>query len=182
MAKTKFFKVATLPATLVANAFYFVENGNYAESYLTNNLGVAKMVGNSVMIDQKIANQLAGLSSLEVVDNIASRDALTLTSNKMVLVIDATGDTSVVSGSAMYAWQQSSTAFVKVSEYESMDVIVSWGSISGRPTSSPASIDLAVTNSHTHTNKTSLDKVGQDVEGDITYDGLEVLRWATNNW
>ena len=182
MAKTKFFKVATLPATPVANAFYFVENGNYAESYLTNNTGVAKMVGNSAMIDQRISAQLSGLSSLEIVSDIIGRDALTLTTNKMVLVIDATGDTSVISGSALYAWRQSNTTWVKVSEYESMDVIVSWGNISGRPSSSPANIDLAVANSHTHSNKTQLDKIGEDGEGDITYGGVEVMKWTTNNW
>ncbi|MFG9650985.1 hypothetical protein ACEP3U_22040 [Pseudomonas aeruginosa] len=39
MAQIQFFKVATLPGTLQPDSFYFVENGNYSESYLTNSAG-----------------------------------------------------------------------------------------------------------------------------------------------
>lgn len=46
-----FYKVDTLPATLVPNAFYYVENGQYAEAYLTDSNGVAKKIGNSEMIE-----------------------------------------------------------------------------------------------------------------------------------
>lgn len=46
-----FYKVETLPNTLVPNAFYYVENGPYAEAYLTDSNGVAKKIGNSEMIE-----------------------------------------------------------------------------------------------------------------------------------
>lgn len=52
MALVKFYKVAALPGTLEANAFYFVEDGTYAQMYLTNASGVAKKVGNTEMIDE----------------------------------------------------------------------------------------------------------------------------------
>ena len=56
----KFFKVTSLPTTLVSNAFYYVESGNYAEAYLTNNLGIAKKIGNTEMIQQLTQNINAG--------------------------------------------------------------------------------------------------------------------------
>lgn len=60
MADIKFFKVTTLPATLVANALYFVQNGNYAEQYLTDLNGIAKKVGNTQMIQELTQNINAG--------------------------------------------------------------------------------------------------------------------------
>ncbi len=54
MAEIKFSKVTALPATLEANTLYFVVNGNYSETYVTNTAAVAKMVGNSTMIDERI--------------------------------------------------------------------------------------------------------------------------------
>lgn len=52
MADVKFFKVSVLPQVLVPDSFYYVENGNYAESYLTDDSGVAKKIGNTVMIQE----------------------------------------------------------------------------------------------------------------------------------
>lgn len=60
MAAVRFFKVTSLPSTLVANAFYYVQNGNYAEQYVTDSLGVAKKVGNTQMIEELTQNINAG--------------------------------------------------------------------------------------------------------------------------
>lgn len=60
MAAVRFFKVTSLPTTLVPNAFYLVENGNYAEQYITNMNGVAKKVGNTTMIQEITQNINAG--------------------------------------------------------------------------------------------------------------------------
>jgi hypothetical protein len=59
----KFFKVDELPNTLVANAFYYVENNNYAEGYLTNSAGIAKKVGNTQMIEELTRDINAGFFS-----------------------------------------------------------------------------------------------------------------------
>lgn len=188
MAQVKFFKVATLPATLQADAFYYVENGSYAESYLTNSAGVARAVGNTAMINALIEEALAGwsgeASALDIVADIAARDALVagLDRNAMILVIDATGDPTVNAGSALYAYAAATQQIFKIAEYESMDVIVQWGEIEGRPTSTPAQIDSAVSQAHSHTNKATLDLLGSDAEG-LTYNGQGVTtRWATVNW
>lgn len=60
MATVRFFKVTTLPATLVANAFYFVQNGTYAEHYVTDDDGIAKKVGNTQMIEELTQDINAG--------------------------------------------------------------------------------------------------------------------------
>ena len=51
------------------------------------------------------------------------------------------------------------TAWQKIAEAESIDVTVTWDSISGKPSSTPAAIDQAVTDDHTHSNKTVLDAI-----------------------
>lgn len=55
-----FYKVTVLPATPEPDTFYFVSNGDYAESYLTTNTGVAKKIGNSAMIEALTQNINAG--------------------------------------------------------------------------------------------------------------------------
>jgi hypothetical protein len=63
-----------------------------------------------------------------------------------------------------------------------MDVTLQWSNIVGRPTSAVADIDDAVTKRHTHANKVQLDKIGEDVNGDLTYDGNSIAVFNTNNW
>ena len=105
----QFYALANLPATLEADAFYFVENGNYAESYITNSSGDARQIGNSLMIKALVAEAIGnwgGTSSqVIIVPDIAARDALAVTAdtNLIVLVLDATGDATVSSGGALYA-------------------------------------------------------------------------------
>ena len=56
----RFFKVTVLPTTPVPDAFYYVENGEYAESYLTDSEGNLKKVGNSAMVQQLTESINAG--------------------------------------------------------------------------------------------------------------------------
>ncbi|MDF3932160.1 hypothetical protein [Pseudomonas citronellolis] len=186
MAQVQFYKVSTLPGSLQANAFYYVENGDYAESYVTNQAGVAKALGNTAMINALIAAALASLPSsgapVLFVADIAARDALEPEEAVFVLVQDATDDPSVSSGAALYAWNPATSTWLKVAEYESMDVQLTWSAIDGRPTSTPSQIDNAVSLAHTHTNKATLDLLGTGADG-LTYNGQPVSSsWATLNW
>ncbi len=188
MALVKFYKVATLPGTLEPDSFYYVENGSYAESYLTNSSGVARAVGNSAMINALVADALAGWSgdagALDIVSDIAARDVLTSTldRNAMILVLDASDDPTVDAGSALYAFAASTETIYKVAEYESMDVVVQWASIQGGPSSTPAQIDTAVSQTHTHSNKATLDKFSES-GGQVLYDGSPIqANWETANW
>lgn len=188
MTAVAFHKVTALPGSPQAHALYFVQNGNYVETYTTDASGVAKMVGNSAMInalaDARITTALADYNLVEIVATIAARNALTLARNALVLVEDATGDATVAAGAALYAYKEATTSWVKLTEYESLDVSFAWANISGRPTSSPAQIDQAVTDRHTHANKAYLDKIGES-GGQLTYDGASVAgsaSWTTTNW
>lgn len=188
MALVRFNKVTTLPGTLAADTFYFVENGSYAESYITDSTGVARSVGNSAMISAivqaALAEQAASANQLEIVADITARDALTVTLDysAMVLVIDASADATVDTGSALYAWDYTGTTNYKIAEYESLDVVAQWSSINGRPTSTAAQLDAAVSQAHSHSNKAVLDKIGEGAEG-LLFDGAPVSSaWTTANW
>jgi hypothetical protein len=62
-------------------------------------------------------------------------------------------------------------------------ISIDWSQLVNGPTSTPAQIDQAVTDSHTHTNKTELDKIGEDIDGYVTYDGTRVgTIWDLLNW
>ena len=186
----KFHKVTSLPGTLAADSFYFVVNGSYAESYLTTSDGTAKLVGNSTMINTiatTIVNDaINALSSnpIDIVADIAARDTLIADAitNRMILVTDATADTTVASGAALYVYDDGTSTTTKIAEYESMDVILQWSDISGKPTSSAAQIDDAVAKRHEHANLTTLDKLGES-GGKLIYDGADVSStWTTVNW
>lgn len=188
MASVKFYKVSTLPGSLVADALYFVENGGYAESYITDSSGVAKSIGNSAMINSlvtsAVSTAIAGLNQVEVVADIAARNAMGTASahNLMILVLDATGDTTVAAGAATYVFEKAGNTYTKVAEYESLDLTLTWASIVGGPTSSPANIDSAVALKHSHANKSTLDLIGANSDG-LTYNGSNISSiWSTLSW
>lgn len=166
-------KTTTLPATLEPHSIYLVAPAakpNYLELYVTSSDGA--QVRRVITDDDVLALIAANGSGARIVDNIADRDAITPKTNGMlVYVLDATGDPTVASGAASYLWRESTAQWIKLTEYESMDVSVQWSSIQGRPASTPAAIDSAVSASHTHPNATELAQIGQDVEGNLTYGG-----------
>jgi len=181
----KFFQVNALPGTLQPNSLYFVLNGGYTETYLTSSTGTAKAVGNSGMINALIAAQVAAFSTLVHVATIAARNtaASTAANNTLYLVTDATGDSTVSAGAALYFFDKVANTQTKVAEYESMDVVVQWASIQGRPNSTPAAIDTAVGASHTHSNKAVLDGL-TDSNGKLQYGGNPVNApdWTATDW
>lgn len=64
MDKPKFFKLIVLPTKLEPDAFYYIDNGAYAESYVTDALGNASAIGNSAMINALIDARLLVVSDL----------------------------------------------------------------------------------------------------------------------
>lgn len=187
MATFKIFKETSLPGTLQPHAVYLIAPAarpDYVEMYVTGaSASLVKRIIDAAHVQDMINASLAGVGGVEVVDNIAARNALTPSSNIQVLVLDATGDATVNSGAATYIYRLSTTTWHKISEAESQDVILSWANITGRPTSSAAAIDTAVANSHTHTNLTELNKIGEDGNGDLTYNGsLPKMAWDSEAW
>lgn len=171
------FKLTAVPSLpCVPNAVFFVSptgSPNYIEIYVSNSAGTAlKRLLTETDIQALIDASISGLAGeMPIVADIAARNALasTLTKNTQVLVLDATGDPTVTSGAATYLYRVSTTSWIKLNEAESIDLVLQWANIQGKPTSSPTAIDTAVTNSHTHTNKTQLDKIGENADGFLTY-------------
>lgn len=148
MAVVNVVRVNALPDPLAANTIYFVASGaNGLQTVVTgNDASVVKsgltsgqvqgLIDSSITsatssiqadVDTKIATAINGLdltNVAEIVDDIAARDALTPTKNIFVLVVDASADATVEAGAALYFYIFDDETYVKVSEYESMDVII----------------------------------------------------------
>lgn len=182
-------RVTELPAVLEAYAVYFVAPAgttDYVEIYVTSSDGTsARRVINEQDVNTLVEQKLAGTDEIYVVDTIADRLTVDTDKSRYVYVVDASDDSTVTSGGASYLYNTVTEDWVKISESESMDLVLNWNSIIGGPTSTPAQIDEAVAAKHTHVNKNALDKVGEDVEGNFTYGGVAVggtTKWATTNW
>ena len=205
MAKVKFFKVSSLPGTLQSNAIYFVDiSGNRTDMYVTNNSGVAFECSNEAMITA-IINAMRGsnngIASLDasgkipdaqlpftlndatnfiLVDDITERNNLNLDKDTLVLVVDASGDPTVTAGNALYGWRNDTSTWKKVAEFESLDI--TWDTIIGGPNVTASQVEQAVADRHTHSNKAALDKIGEDAEGDTTFDGDPIMKWSQTSW
>lgn len=188
MATFKIFKETALPGTLQANAIYLIApagSPDLLEIVVTNATATAphRRMINKADVQQLIVEGLSSVNELVIVANIAARNALAPTRTVHVFVEDATGDATVASGGATYLYKTANSSWIKLSESESLDVVLNWSAIVGRPSSSPAQIDSAVGNSHTHTNKTQLDLIGQNAQGEMTYNGAQVkTEWGSTSW
>lgn len=187
MANFLVFRETALPGTLQPYAMYLIApaaNPDFLEIYVTGSTAsVVKRVINTDDIQTLIDNSLSSLNQLEIVADIAERDALTPTANITVLVLDASADATVNSGAATYIYKLSTTEWIKISEWESLDVALTWESLQNKPTSLVADIDDAVAKRHTHANKTELDKITESAEGYLLYNGsLPPTAWGSTGW
>jgi hypothetical protein len=185
----KVFKETALPGTLQPHSIYFIAPASapsLVEIYVTNAAGsAARHVLGTADVQSMIDTSLAAFHELVIVPNIAGLSALLpLSSPKYAYVVDATTDPTVASGGATYLYNPANGgAWIKISEAESLDVQMNWASIVGKPTSSAAAIDAAVAASHTHANKTQLDKIGEDANGMMTYNGVLLhAGWDSSAW
>lgn len=187
MNKLNVHRVTTVPAILQLASIYFLEkSGNKADLFITDNSGNRIDIMTDVLINDLIDAKIAALSTLQVVADIAERDGLTVVEGNEAYVLDASADSTVNSGAAKYVYD--GTNWVKVSEAESMDIdfaslSIAWSQLTGGPASTPAQIDAAVGNSHNHANLAALNKIGEDGNGDPTYDGNPLIsQWATEDF
>lgn len=65
-----------------------------------------------------------------------------------ILVLDASGDGTVDSGWATYIYSEAINGWRKLSEQESMDVVIDWSNLTGKPSSTTVQIDNTVAASH----------------------------------
>lgn len=148
MAQLQVFKELALPATLAPSAIYFIAptGSPHLEVVVTDAAGATyRHTITEADVQALITANIAAMNDMTVVADIAARDAmLPLAIVKLVLVQNATADPTVTRGAASYVWNPPASTWVKLTEYESLDVVVSWGAITGRPTATPAELDAAV--------------------------------------
>jgi hypothetical protein len=167
-------RVNALPATLTPSTMYIVKSADttLVDIYFTNSTATElRHVLSKSDVAAMVQQSVSSLSSIHIAATIVARDALTLTSNSFVLVSDATGDATVASGAALYLWNNTTSSFSKITEYESLDIVLRWSDIQNKPTSTVADIDDAVAKKHTHGNSAQLAKIGEDANGLLTYNG-----------
>lgn len=178
-------QVAALPETVEPTTLYFVKSSEAGqmEVYLTDATGTqTRHSFTKGEAQTMINNALTNFSNMRVVADVAARDALAPDRVMIAYVVDATDDTTVNAGAASYLYDPATTQWVKIHEYESLDVQLVWSSISGRPTSTVGQIDDAVAKAHTHANKAVLDKLSEDAEGNLMYNGAYIKPAVTSGW
>lgn len=170
-------RVNALPGTLADETIYLVKTGSELTLTVTGTTGaVVATTVSKADVNTAISTAIGALdmsNSVEFAANIAARDAMTLTKSAFVYVADATADATVSAGAAMYLYDLTNTTWHKVTEYESLDLVLSWENITGKPISSVEAIDTAVGNSHIHENMNTLDLLGV-VDGKLQYNGEDV--------
>ena len=160
-----------------------------------NNAGTATKATLSVAaVNALIQTAISAAGGKTVVANWAALQALRSVANggaaasdpvdgQEFLVLDASGDPTVDTASgANYTFSVALDDFHKDSERESMDLVLSWANLTGKPSSAVADIDNAVSLRHTHSNKTELDKI-TEVGGRMQYDGKYLdPEWKAEAW
>jgi hypothetical protein len=143
-----------------------------------------QMDANSASI-ASLQNAFNTQNSAVVVGDITARDALTLAGSRFVLVTDATDDTTVNSGSAMYFYDKPNDTWEKIYEAEGMDlnIVHNWADIQNKPASSVVDIDAAVTNTHVHSAEMETFEAGLLFNGDVPeYNGNPLTTTANSEW
>lgn len=126
MAKIKFFKVAALPGTPVADAVYYVqETGNKVSLYVTDSSGVAHGIAFPADVDTYVASGVESGGTLTLTMNDASTVSIDLSgllddTNKYLASGAVSGDTMTLTLS------DSSTVDVDVSSLHSQWQSTEW--------------------------------------------------------
>lgn len=186
MATFKIYRETALPGTLQPYAVYLIAPAakpDYIEIYATDATGaVARRSLTDTDVQTMIDASATAAGQIQVLADIAARDALSPTSSWYVYVKDASGDATVASGGATYLWDTTGTTWVKISESESLDVALTWTALQNKPTSAVADIDDAVAKRHAHANMTELSNIGE-AGGEMTYKGTQVkTEWSSTGW
>ena len=176
-------RVNALPGTLAAETIYLVKTGTELTLTVTGNTGaVVASTVSKADVNTAISTAIGALdmsNTVEFAADITARDAMTPTKSVFVYVADATADATVTAGAAMYLYDYSGATWHKVTEYESLDLVLSWDNITGKPSSTVADIDDAVNKRHSHANAAVLDLLTAPA-GKLHYDGAPVGGVITN--
>ena len=158
MAYFNYFRVTELPAVTVASSIYAVKgvDSTSVDIYIVgSDTGDVRHVITAAEVDARIA--AANLAKTEMITtaDINSRDSLTLTQNQLVLVLDASGDSTVTTGKAVYFYTNTDSTWTKIYEFEGMDVALRWSDLSDKPAATVSNIDIAASRGAAHTQTVS---------------------------
>lgn len=178
-------RVAALPpvAERIPATMYIVK-GVYdlVELYFTaQDSGAVYHVLDSADVATMIENKLSSEQPFVVVANIAARNqsAVDQVRNAMYYVVDATGDSSVASGGALYAWNVAGRQWFKIMEYEGLDSKPKWSDLVDGPNVTVEDIEAAVAAKHTHNNMALLDLLAEQ-DNSLYFRGKPVDKSGTN--
>lgn len=179
-------RVPALPQTLVANTMYIVKPVGSNKAVITVVGDTASAVGSTVSQDDltnEIQVALREVSRIYFVENIAQMQAIMPIGNSMAYVSDASGDPQFEgSGPGAYVYNRSLGIWVAIPG--TYKPVVQWAEIAGRPASTPAEIDAAVNERHTHSNMNVLNQLQVNQNNELTYGGEVVanVRFGASNW
>ena len=139
----KIFRETTLPGSLETYSIYMIAPAarpDYVEMYVTGaTTGTVKRIINQTDINLLVSDAIAAANELKIVADIYARNqyiapGTTSTTARYAYVISAsTGsnglyDNTVASGGATYLYNPAVgyTSWIKISEAESLDVVVDW--------------------------------------------------------
>ena len=80
-----------------------------------------------------VANLPAEFNAMETVATYADLPINGNYDGRKIMVLNASGDPTVVSGFAIYIYSATNTQWVKVAEGESMDLVLDWSNITNKP-------------------------------------------------
>lgn len=152
---------AALTATNSANGYVKLDADGYVPS--------GKLNPSVLAVNREYAN-IAALLQASTTDVVPGQ---------IVMVLDASADTTVTSGWAIYRRLASATdlttlnSWQKIAEAESLDVVVNWANIQNKPNSSVTDIDDAVDKKHEHANKAILDNFTY-TDNSLKYNGSAI--------
>lgn len=208
------------PRTLASQVFYDEANNKTVADHITDTDAIHLSAAERTMINavntsngilQLDANGYVPSANLnpsvlaittefaDIAALTAAGAAATVANGQLVMVTDASADTTVTSGWAIYRKRSAAgvdytivndvaestpgandgrtAGWQKIAENESLDVVVEWANIANGPSSTAAQVDDAVTKAHTHANKAIIDEfadTGTAQDPVLTYKSKQV--------
>ena len=134
---------------------------------------MAKYVSQSILnyYDGKIKEYIRTHNAVASVATYNDLPTENLFDGMKIFVIDASADTTVSSGWAVYRYIASTTSWLKIAEGESLDLVLDWDNIQNKPNMSASN--------HTHGNISNSGALTEVVHNDQT-DEDEVVAVAAN--
>lgn len=159
-------RIDAVPATPVPNTMYITKDAK--------NRAVVTFIGNTAAqrastlsatdVQTLISEAMSGAGAVYAVNTLTDLQAIVPTVNSVGYVRSPASPGDPIT----YVYDLANAAW-KVSQANAK-----WADIIGRPASTAAAIDAAVTASHSHTNMTVLNSLSQSAGGKLAYKGLEV--------